>query len=162
MKKILICYYTETNYTKEVAEYIGKTLCDETHEVTIKEIKEADHLEAYDSIIIGAPVHGMRWHQNAMTFLEANKAILSDKQLVYFALGSFAYQGRQFWQKKVYKSLEKPSKIIKPIETAVFGGMIGDMPKFARKIFGVPDKLKQDQRNWTMIQAWTSILEKKL
>jgi menaquinone-dependent protoporphyrinogen IX oxidase len=161
MKRILICYYTETFSTKEVCDNIADTLGTE-NEVTIKELKEVDNLSNFDTIVIAAPIHGMRWHQSANDFVLTHKQVLKDKEIVYIALASMAYQGYHFWQKKIYNALEKPSKIVKPIETAVFGGLSGDMPSFFSLIFGVPKDAKADQRDWNMIKEWNINLLKQI
>ncbi len=159
MKKILICYYSETHSTEEVCNNIGETLAHE-NDVTIKPISEVDDLFNYETIMIAAPIHGMRWHQNAFDFVLTHERILKDKEIIYIALASMAYQGRHFWQKKVFKALEKPSKIVKPIETAVFGGLSVDMPSFFSFVFGIPKTRKADQRDWNMIEEWKKNLKK--
>ena len=161
MKKILICYYSESRSTEEVCYNIGDTF-KAVYDVTIQPIKMINNIDAYETIIIAAPVHGMNWHMNAFNFVVEFKAKLIHKEVVYIALASMAYQGREFWQKKVYKSLEKPSKIVSPIETAIFGGLIGDMPTFFNFLFGISSNVKRDQRDWEMIEAWKINLMKKL
>lgn len=161
MKRVLICYYTETHSTEEVCQNIHDTL-NPKYDVTMKPIHKVDDLFQYETIIIAAPVHGMRWHQTAFDFVLTHERILKEKEVVYVALASMAYQGRHFWQKKVFKSLERPSKIVKPIETAVFGGLIGDMPRFFSFLFGIPKKAKKDQRDWNLIEEWKKNLMKHI
>lgn len=161
MKRILISYYTETQSTKEVCSKI-KNLLDNTFDVDLMAIDAINSIEGYETIVLAAPIHGMRWHHKAMDFLIKHQTRLNSKELVYIALASMAYQGRPFWQKKVFKSLEKPSKIVPPLETAVFGGLTGEMPAFLSILFGIPKNVQSDQRDWAMIDAWTHNLIKKL
>lgn len=163
MNKLLICYYTETNSTKEVAEFIGEQLEKYDYEIDIRPISETKELDFYSHVIIGAPIQGLRWHQKALEFVINNAIELQHKETVFFALGMLAYNSRPFWQKKIYKALEKPSKYVHPAETAIFGGVTnGDMPSIGRFIFGLPKNMKQDQRDWSFIEAWAANLGKKL
>ncbi|WP_240840012.1 flavodoxin domain-containing protein [Acidaminobacter sp. JC074] len=161
MKRILICYYSRTHSTKEVCENIKETL-DESFEVTLRPISSVHDIKDYETVIIAAPVHGMNWHQTAYDFVTTNQAILKKKEVIYIALASLAYQGRNFWQKKVFKSLERPSKIVNPMETAIFGGLVSDTPKIVGGILGIPKNAKRDQRDWNMIEAWKKNLIKHL
>lgn len=161
MKKILICYYSETNSTEEVCSNIKNTL-DESYDVSMMTIKQVNNLSDYDTVLIAAPVHGMRWHQDAFDFITTNEKILKQKEVVYVALASMAYTGRHFWQKKIFKVLDKPSKIVQPIETAVFGGVFGDIPPILAFVFGIPKDVKKDQRDWKMIEEWKKKLIKHI
>ena len=161
MKKILICYYSETHSTEEVCRSIKETL-ETSFEVALKPIKDVQNVETFDTVLVAAPIHGMRWHQSANDFILNHVEILKNKEMIYVALASMAYQGRHFWQKKVFNALEKPSKLVKPIETAVFGGITGEMPSFLSFLFGIPKNAKTDQRDWDMIDAWKKNLIKKL
>lgn len=161
MKKILICYYSETHSTEEVCQSINNTLAP-SFDVTMSKIDQVKDVKTYDTILIAAPIHGMRWHQTASDFVINHANILKQKEVIYVALASMAYMGRHFWQKKVFNALEKPSKIVKPIETAVFGGLVGEMPAFLSFLFGIPKNVKADQRDWDMIDAWQRNLIKKL
>ena len=160
MTKLLISYYTETNSTLEVCDYIKSKLDD--YDVTTMPLTDSKDLAAYSIVILAAPVHGMRWHQKAYDFLERNQESLKGKKVVYIALASMAYQGRHFWQKKVYNVLNKPSKLVKPNETAIFGGVSGDMPNLLRFVFGISKDAKKDQRDWQMIDEWIANLRKQI
>ena len=161
MKKILICYYSRTHSTKEVCENIKETL-DESFDVTLRPISSVQEVKDYETVIIAAPVHGMNWHQTAFDFVTSHQESLRRKEVIYIALASLAYQGRTFWQKKVFNSLEKPSKIVNPMETAIFGGLTSDTPKIIGGILGIPKNAKKDQRDWKMIEAWKKNLIKHL
>lgn len=161
MKKILICYYTETHSTEEVCLNIHDTL-KAFYDVAILPIQDVKDLASYETVIIAAPIHGMTWHQTAYDFVADHENILKNKEMVYIALAAMAYQGRHFWQKKVFKALEKPSKIIHPIETAVFGGLSNQMPSFLTFLFGIPKNAKKDQRDWDLIDEWKKNLIKHI
>jgi len=159
MKTVLISYYTETNSTREVCDYIQTKMDD--YDITIQKITEVTDMAPYEAIIIAAPIHGMRWHQIAYDFITQHQNTLANKKVVYVALASMAYQGRHFWQKKVFKALCKPSKIVVPVETAIFGGLSpNDAPAIFNYIFGINKNRKEDQRDWKLIDEWIVNLRK--
>lgn len=161
MTRILISYYTETNSTKEVCDYIQTQMHD--YDITMQNIIDVTDLAPFEAVIVAAPVHGMRWHQVAYDFITQHQNELIDKKVVYIALASMAYQGRPFWQKKVFKALCKPSKIVFPVETAIFGGLSPKgAPAIMNYLFGIPKNGKEDQRDWKMIDEWIINLKKIL
>ncbi|MCK8060378.1 MULTISPECIES: flavodoxin domain-containing protein [unclassified Fusibacter] len=163
MSKVLIGYVTKTGSTREVAQRINEILTNKGHTVEIRQLDEVKDFKGFDSIIIGAPINGMNWRQDAYEFVNTHKAELSNVKVAYFALGIMAYQGRKLWNKTVNKALVKPSSIVEPIDTAVFGGVSGDvMPAPVRFIFGIPKDSKADQRDWTKIEEWADGLCSKL
>ncbi len=59
MPKILICYYSRSGNTKEMAYLIQKGVMDEDVEVDTKDVKnvQVKDLLAYDGIILGSPTY---------------------------------------------------------------------------------------------------------
>jgi NAD(P)H dehydrogenase (quinone) len=59
MVKILICYYSKTGNTKEMAELIGQGVNTEGIEVDVKDVTEvgSDDLLDYEGIILGSPTY---------------------------------------------------------------------------------------------------------
>ncbi|KPK19679.1 MAG: flavodoxin [Nitrospira bacterium SG8_3] len=59
MAKILICYYSKSGNTKEMAEFIAEGVKQENVEVTLKEVEEteADEFLNYEGIILGSPTY---------------------------------------------------------------------------------------------------------
>lgn len=163
MDNVLICYYSDTNSTKEVAEFIYDQLIHENCQVTLKALNDVTTIDSYTTVIIGAPIKGFRWEEHAMKFVSSHAVEFKHIKPVYFALGTLVYKARPFFQKRAFKVLEKPSKIAMPIESAVFGGVSSqELPKFFKKLFGLPDDLKSDQRDWKLIKEWTDNLIKQI
>lgn len=163
MENVLICYYSDTDSTKEVAEYIYERMEKEACQVSIKPLDAVSAIQEYTTVIIGAPIKGLRWEEHAVKFIADHIRDFETIKTVYFALGILVYKARPFFQKKAFKALEKPSKMVMPIESAVFGGVNNeDLPNFFRKVFGLPKNLAKDQRDWNLIKEWTDNLIKQM
>lgn len=163
MSFILISYLTKSGSTKEVAEKVGQILADSGHKVDLQALDRIYDVSKYDGVVIGAPINGMQWLPDALSFVDTHKTELLEKKVAYFTLAMLAYQGRSFWQKKIYKALEKPANIVAPIHTAVFGGVaVGELPAPMRLILGIPKTAESDQRDWKMIEAWAEELASKM
>lgn len=59
MAKILICYYSKSGNTKEMADYIAQGVKQENVEVVVKEVEEteSDEFLDYQGIILGSPTY---------------------------------------------------------------------------------------------------------
>jgi flavodoxin len=83
MKKILIAYYSRTDRTKTMADYIAEGLRLGGHEVILKkisEIKNEKDLLGYDGYLFGCPTYHGDMTQGMKTFLfMVDKAKLQGK-----------------------------------------------------------------------------------
>lgn len=84
MSKILVTYSTNSGSTAEVAEEISRVFTQNGHSADVKTIADATSLDAYDVVVVGAPMI-FGWHNVARRFVARNQAILSTKKVVYFA-----------------------------------------------------------------------------
>lgn len=59
MAKILVCYYSKSGNTKEMAEFIAQGVKQENVDVVLKDVEEteADEFLEYEGIILGSPTY---------------------------------------------------------------------------------------------------------
>lgn len=163
MSKVLVAYVTEKGSTEEVAKKIVQIMEESGHDVDLMALGTVGSISSYDSVVIGAPVFGMKWQEDAMKFVKLHQKELGQKKVVYFTLAIMAKQGRAMWQNIVHKSLNKPSSLAKPIDKAIFGGVAGDkMPTAMRIFFGIPKDSSKDQRDWPYIEKWAKEVSIKI
>lgn len=106
MKSVLIAYYTRTDSTREIAERLASLLQHDNLRVEVLPFSQDVDLSLYDIIVIGAPIHGMHWANEASTYLNAHQDMLKRKPLALF-YSSYLYQlARPFWQRQIAKSLD--------------------------------------------------------
>jgi flavorubredoxin len=95
MKKVLVCYFSRTGKTQQMAEYIAEGIRISGQEVELKkisDIKNEKELMGYDGYIFGAPTYHRAMPGLVETFLFlAQKANLQGK--VGGAFGSYTHSG---------------------------------------------------------------------
>lgn len=159
MGKILVTYYTKTGSTKEVAEYIGKTFSDNGLETEVLSFPDVKSLNSYDGIVIGAPINGFRWVPQADEFTQQFKQELNGKPVAAYCLSYLSHHARPFFRKQIEKNFSKSATVSNPFEKAVFGGISASpMPKFFSFLFGLPETMPADTRDWAEIEKWTQSL----
>lgn len=82
MKKILVCYATNSGSTAEVAQSIGEEL-GKNAPVEVLPVEKVADLEPYSAVVIGAPMI-LRWHGNALNFVKKHQSELSRLPVAYF------------------------------------------------------------------------------
>ncbi len=167
---VLLGYATRYGSTKEVAEAIAAVLRDSGLEVKLERIKDIRSLEAYQAVVIGAPLYIGSWPGEAKSFLTDHQAELARRPLAVFALGPLSGDDAEMKgaREQLDKELAKlPS--IKPVAVALFAG------KYDPKVLRFPDNLltllpasplykrpASDVRDWTAIRGWAASLPPKL
>ena len=95
MKKVLICYYSRTGNTEQMAQYIAEGVRISGHEVDLKgisAIKNEKEIQDYDAYIFGCPTYHRDMTQGMKTFLFlAQKASLEGK--IGGSFGSYTHSG---------------------------------------------------------------------
>jgi flavorubredoxin len=95
MKKVLICYFSRTGKTQQMAEYIAEGIRISGQEVEVKkisDIKDEKELMGYNGYVFGAPTYHRAMPGLVETFLFiAQKANLQGK--VGGAFGSYTHSG---------------------------------------------------------------------
>jgi len=163
MKKILITYHSVTNTTKDISEKIGDLLRSEITEISIIPMNEVEDISGYDAIIIGAPIHGMRWSTEAVNFVGQHTAELASTKVAYFFSSYIIKTGRAFWKKAINKSLDMVNELVSPIQKGKFGGRLekpfGGFPRF---IFGVKKDSPIDVLNWDEVNTFADAIKAEL
>jgi menaquinone-dependent protoporphyrinogen oxidase len=157
MKKILIAYGTRTGSTKEVAEAIGKTMASCGLQADVKPFSQVGDLGGYSGCVVGAPVNGMQWLPEAPAFIGAHRDALSKIPVAYYLLSVVMSGGRASLRASMPKRFDQASAIVKPIDTACFGGkMEAAPPAILRLLFGLKKDCPRDGRKWEEIGAWAA------
>lgn len=81
--KILIAYHTKTGTTARCADMLREHF--DRHDTTVADLaRDAVDLDAYDTVILGAPVRMGRIDRRMRTFWQVNAARLADKNRAFF------------------------------------------------------------------------------
>jgi len=156
MSRILIAYVTKTGTTREIAEEIARIAGDKGIIPDLLPLSAVESFEAYDAVLIGAPINGMQWLPEASDFVEKHKEELKKVPTAYFFVSYLVNSGCAFWRKIIRKSLNKASETVPPVRTGMFDGRVQEaFPAFARVLFGLKKDTPLDLRDWDAIRDWS-------
>lgn len=160
MKKVLIGYFSKTGSTKEIAERIGANLAKKGIESDVLELEKIKNIENYSSVILGAPINGMKLVPDFIKFVEENKTALDGRVAGLFTVAYIYHDGRKIWRGMMNKSIAKIEKLINPANSTVFSGRIDKkMPAFANFMLGIGKELPFDLINHAEIDKWSEELK---
>lgn len=163
MKRILVTYWTKTGSTKAVAQGIAEALGAAGLGTELKALDEVGDLWSYDGFVIGAPVNGLHWKDEALAFVASHREVLSAKPTALFLLSIMYGLGRPSARRKALGLLGPAAALIKPLKLGFFGGvMAGPAPGILRLAFGIPKDAPLDSRDWPAIRAWAAELASAL
>lgn len=147
-KKILIAYYSKTGTTTKVCTLMKTKLEEATVQVDMMEFGNVKNLEAYDTVVVAAPINGMQYVEVASTFIKNHEQVLADKQIVVVYISYILKSGRKFWKNRITNGINALTKSLNPVSVVCFGGIIdSEFPRFARWIFGIPKETPLDLSN---------------
>lgn len=162
--KILVAYASEFGTTREVAEVIGETLCQDGAKVDIKPVNAIINLPEYDAIVIGSAIQYDKWMAEAITFVKKNHNTLSKLPVAFFFTCLTLSRQTERTKRTVIAYTNKLYSLhpqVKPVSVGRFAGVLdySKIPFIGRiiargiyKIFGVKEG---DYRDWNAIRAWS-------
>jgi menaquinone-dependent protoporphyrinogen oxidase len=85
MRRILVAYATMAGSTAEVAQAVGDEIAKGGLQVDVLPLDEVQELEAYDGVVVGAPMI-MGWHRAASGFLKKHRDAFRRIPLAVFVM----------------------------------------------------------------------------
>lgn len=159
MKPVLFCYMSRHGSTREAAEIMHAFPIKKGFAADILPLAEVTSLAGYDTVIIGAPINGMKWVPEATAFVDAHAVELKGKRTAIFCLSYIYFTGGNFWKKAIEKALDPAAKKIGAERTGIFGGRIDtSLPAPMRAIFGIPKDAPLSLFDPEPIEKWISAL----
>lgn len=70
---ILVAYASKYGSTKEVCEMVATELRMNGATITLDKARDVKTLEAYGSVVLGAPIYIGAWHKDALNFLTRHR-----------------------------------------------------------------------------------------
>lgn len=156
--KCFVGYVTKTGTTMEIARRVGDVLASRGIEAEVAAITADRDLRAYDRLILGCPINGMKVLPDFATYLGGYVAA-AGRPVDLFIVSYMFENGRALWKKAIRGEAARVKALAGARSVEVFGGRIADpLPGFARFIFGVPAGLPADIRDWDKIERWANNL----
>ncbi len=127
MTSLVLIYSTTDGHTVEICERIRTCLEQQSHQVTICDIRDIgdQDLTAFDKIVLGASIRYGKHHRDVYDFIEQNLALLNSKPNAFFSVNAVARKPEKR-QPDTNPYLRKFLKQIpwQPQQLAVFAGKI--------------------------------------
>ena len=164
---VLILYSTYNGSTREIAECICSHIAEQFPPTEVHNIRDFDAslLHNYTAVIIGSPVHGIHWLDEAIKFCSANKETLIFKPLFAFSVGAPGALPRilrnklaRLEKRKIYKELQ--SNLDGKVRMhELFNGMVEKKgePLIVKLCCGLFGGITYgDLREWDKIEIWVN------
>ncbi|HTV11266.1 MAG TPA: flavodoxin domain-containing protein [Acidimicrobiales bacterium] len=163
--KVLVAYASRHGATQGIAERVAKSLAAQGHAVDVEVLPGNADLSGYDAFVVGSAVYMGRWRPEAAAFVDANKALLSDRPLWLFSsgpLGSKATdsKGRDLRKSSAPKDAAQCATTVHPRDHRVFFGALdpNKLKPFQRALRKLPPLRAAmpagDFRDWDDIDHW--------
>jgi menaquinone-dependent protoporphyrinogen oxidase len=155
---VLVAYASRHGATEEIAARIFTCIAEAGIAADLRQVDAVESLEAYDAVVLGAPVYDQSWPPEADRFVDHHGEVLAARPLWLFSVGSFGDT------KPVIGPLthREPRRItevrsaLAPREYRVFQGVIRkhQWPFWSRVLFHAFGGRFGDHRDWPVIEAW--------
>ena len=164
MTMILVSYATKYGTTREVAECVGKTLCERGIEAEVRPADEVRDLTGYSAVVLGSALYYFMLHRDAKRFLSRHRQALASVPIALFALGPFNDTPEEMASARapIDKYLAK-HEWLSPVSVAVFGGRHDPaLLRFPDNNPAMRNMPPSDARDWNAIRAWAGGLPQAL
>lgn len=164
-KKILVVYASRGSSTAETADFVARELSMQLEvKVEVADVKRANHIASYDSIVLGTAIRMGRPLPEMISFVKSYQPILSTKNVALFGICMLLKDPTAENIKTSSIYLDPLKSLLPPIDTTLFAGKInpaklGFLTRLAIKMVKLPTG---DFRNWNEIKAWATKLSTKL
>ena len=169
--KVLIAYASQCGSTGEVAEAIGKILCQGGAKVETKWVKTVKDLSGYDAVVIGSAIQKSRWMPEATEFVTTHQNILCRLPVAFFLTCLTLSIDTEEARRKAMTFLDPlytAAPQVKPESVGRFAGVLDysklsfmyrTIMKRKMKKRGIPEG---DYRDWNAIRSWAKDIQFKL
>ena len=148
---VLVAYASKHGTTREVAEFVARTLEQRGLTVEVEEAARVGSIAHYDAVVVGGGLYMGKWHKDARRLLERHRHELSGVRLAVFGMGpdEIAESKVRESRRQLDRSLAATPEL-EPVAVTVFGGAL--QPEAWRFPFSRLPAF--DARDWDEIEEW--------
>ncbi|ABX04342.1 flavodoxin domain-containing protein [Herpetosiphon sp.] len=168
-RSILVTYASRGGSTMGVAKAIATVLTEQRLPVTLLPMQQVKHLNSYQAVVAGSPIHKNRWLPEALAFVKEHQIGLRTKPFAAFltclALAMTNQPAKTL--NDVAQWLQPVRHFVQPCSEGLFAGVL-DLSKISlgyRLLFRGAMTVRRwregDYRNWHAIEAWAATLPTK-
>ncbi len=162
--KILVAYASRAGSTGEVAEAIGKVLCDGGAAVDVRLAKEVTDLSPYRAVVVGSGIRVGKWLPEAVEFVERHREALSRMPVAYFAVCLTLKEDTEENRREVAAYLDPVREVVQPVDVGLFAGVMdySKLPFIFRLMMKAMKSPEGDFRDWEAIRDWAGQVRARL
>ncbi len=168
--KILVAYATRYGSTQEVARTVAATLGEAGLEVDLQTIRNVHSLDAYQGVVLGAPIYIGKWHEDARRFVKHFRKALTQRAVAVFALGPVSTDENEMLGSRAQfnKQLMQYPWLMVVAQEMFVGRYAPDrLSPVHHLLSALPasplhDLPAADNRDWAAIRTWAGSLPPKL
>jgi menaquinone-dependent protoporphyrinogen oxidase len=159
---VLVAAASRHGSTTEIATAIGDQLTRSGFRADVLPLKDVSSLDDYDAVVLGCAVYVGRWLAEAVDFVEAHAATLSDKPVWLFSSGPLGHP--EPMPRGDPEGISEISERIGARGHRTFSGRIdrGRLSLGEKIIVGVVRAPEGDFRDWPAITSWAAGIAQEL
>lgn len=164
--RVLVAYASKYGATAGIAEKLGEVIGQAGFQTDVLPVDQARGLAAYQAVVLGSAVYMGRWMKDAVKFLKANEALLTERMVWFFSSGPVEegdpVELLDGWE---FPPLQQEiADRIQPRGITVFHGAIEmeNLGPFYKWVIKKVDSPIGDYRDWDAITAWAEEIAAEL
>lgn len=114
--KILVAYASKCGSTGEVAETVGRTLCDNGTVVDVRLLKDVRDVSPYRAVVLGSAIRMGQWLPEAAKFVETHQGTLSQMPIAYFTVCMTLMEDTEENRRKVAAYSDSACEMVQPVD----------------------------------------------
>jgi menaquinone-dependent protoporphyrinogen oxidase len=162
--RILVAYASKYGSTSEVAEAVGKILCQAGAAVDVKKAKDVNDISQYRAVVLGTALLMEKPLSDALNFAKKYRTTLAGLPMAIFCVGLTMKEDTPENRGKA-KQLMAPllNEIPAPVSLGFFGGKVdykklGPIMGFFFSLDKSGEMAEGDWRDWGAIRGWAEEL----
>ena len=173
MTNVLVTYGSRYGSTKQISEFMAKTIKEKGHAVDLYEAsKTPSSIEEYDVVLIGSGIQIGKWKNTALNFLKKHQKTLREKRTGLFVSCVFSMYPDKLEASRKKFLIDVANKYgLEPAGLGLFGSCLDFTGKKGLKYNITVNIMKKDLaemgieydetyefRDWQKIKEWTENL----
>jgi menaquinone-dependent protoporphyrinogen oxidase len=124
--------------------------------VDVLRAEDVTDVRGYRAVIVGGAVYMRRLMPEAISFVEANRQILSQAPVAYFVVCGTLKEDTEENRRQATAFLDPLRQVVQPVSEGLFAGVMdyGKMSFLQQMILRVMGGVEGDFRDWEGIRTW--------
>jgi menaquinone-dependent protoporphyrinogen oxidase len=155
---VLVAYASRRGSTREIAEWMAARLTAHGYDVHLDPLLGRENVSRFEAVVLGSPVYGGHWEDEAVGFVRRNAAALAGRPLWTFSVGWLAHHRgllrSESWSDAA--GLAELDRLLPARDHRFFAGALSpaELLLGQRTAFRLAGGQYGDFRDWAAIDGW--------